>query len=142
MSEISRSLKEKIDKALNTSNEAHSSKANDIEQNSDTYLALMNGLKQKMDGGNCTRSEKIQLHTLFPLQWSLNIIYLIFGTKIKSTYMVKIARQLFLQESILAKLPPKMGKPLKEWTAQKVVNFISDEQFSRIMPRIKHKGGI
>lgn len=105
---------------------------NDIN-NDNSSDVLLNNFKSAFDK-KTSRSEKIQVLTTLPLDWSIKMIRREFKV---SKRMVQAAKNM-RKNSGFASLPDsKKGKNLDNSTLDRVKNFYLSDDVSRVMPGIK-----
>ena len=112
---------------LNTSSDDEAEK--DMKTKANDLDRLMSLLKEKIDISK--RSDKIQLLTLVPTSWTYKRIVEEFSV---TKYMVRCARKLLSEKGILATTEPKRGYPISKELIDLVVEFYSNDEFSRMMP--------
>ena len=95
--------------------EPHSKKSK--EEND--FMEILNQLKEKFHS-TLMRSEKIQILTILPQSWSSNKIQTEFGA---TNYMVRCAKTLVKQKSILSTPNPQAGHPLIDSTVTLIEKF-------------------
>jgi hypothetical protein len=86
-------------------------------------------MKNKIQSSN--RRQKIQIRTIAPPSSSIEKTKNEFNV---SAYMVRQARKLVKERSILELPGPKKGEALSEETKRCVVDFYCDDDYSRLMP--------
>lgn len=129
------------------------------EINSGNFLELINRLKIKFNADTTNRSEKIQILTIFPVDWSTNKICTVMGA---TKHMVNVAKRLTEQNGILSMPDTKLGnkgilkkimalnyccgdsiityfsgRPLSTDTKLKIQKFYIDNEVSINMPGMK-----
>lgn len=80
---------------------------------------------------NTSKTEKIQILTLFPLEWSERKVC---ETMNNSRHMVQVAKNLSETVGILATPESKVGRSLSESGQLKIFNFCSIDDVSVKMP--------
>ena len=115
------------DNALNTSSDGEADK--DMKTKANDLDRLMSLLKEKINISKS--SDKIQLLTLVPTSWTYKRMVEEFSV---TEYMVRCARKLLSEKGILATTEPKRGYPISKELINLVVEFYSNDEFSRIMP--------
>ncbi|XP_057332044.1 uncharacterized protein LOC130671921 [Microplitis mediator] len=92
---------------------------------------LIERLKVKFDDKNTSKSEKIQILTLFPSEWSERKIC---ETMNCSRHMVQVAKNLSKTVGVLAIPESKLGRALSEGSQLKIQNFYNSDDVSVNMP--------
>ena len=103
----------------------------EIKAKAEEHDRLMYLVKEKLSDASLKSSEKIQILTLAPSNWSKEKTAAFFNV---TDYQVKAARSLFKDRGILSKPDPKKGVSLPENVIQEVIDFYEDDEFSRLMP--------
>ena len=103
---------------------------NETESSADEDDIMLKQLKEKFCASK-NRSEKVQILTILPKNWSVRRVCEEFGA---SDYMVRRAKELVNQKGIMSTPDIKKGHPLPSETCTLVQSFYEDDEVSRMMP--------
>ncbi|XP_066600762.1 uncharacterized protein [Prorops nasuta] len=120
-------LRHKVDKAyhyLKSTLKITGSNQSICESYSEDLKNLIGRLKEKFHDKNTIRSEKIQILTLLPNEWSLKKVCKIMDA---TEYMVSVSKRLSVSK----------GKPLHDSLVLKIKTFYKNDEISSNMPGLK-----
>ena len=100
----------------------------------DRLICLM---KEKFRNENLTCHEIVKVLTLVPESWSIAKTAEEFEEFGFTKYMIRQALDLCKQRGLLAQPDKKKGRPLSEDIRFRVVNFLQDDEISRVCPGAK-----
>lgn len=126
-------LHDAIDRSLSPK-KTHALSKTMVQQKAEDFDEIMNQWQQKFTNPSTTRSEKVQLLTILPQSWSHKKIISVSKVR-KET--IRLAKNLYQENGILAKPSVKRGKPLDLATRDLVIDFYLDRENSRELPGMK-----
>ena len=106
----------------------------DIQRKAEQFDRLMFLFKEKLSDKATTSSQKLQILTMAPLDWSRQQVAKFFEV---SEYLVREARKLAAEKGILALPDAKKGRSLSKEVEDSVRLFFEDDEYSRQMPGTK-----
>ncbi|XP_053990218.1 uncharacterized protein LOC128882595 [Hylaeus volcanicus] len=100
-------------------------------ENSLNYQNILENLKTKFDDPTTNRTEKLQILTLLPSDWSIQMICDVMGA---TKHMAIVSKHLKENKGILSMSERKKGRPLTNEIKSKVIEFYQRDDISINLP--------